>query len=635
MVEYYFEELQTIKFEVYDVDSAGASLAKQDFIGYAQCNLSDVLTLAGQKINLNLMNGAASGNRGTIMIEAEEMANVNSLFKIALSGYKLDKKDFFGKSDPYINISRAREGGTFTRVHQTEVIKNTLDPRWMAVTVPIQRLCNGDLKRPLLFECFDWNKTMEHELIGSFQTSVDEILSGKRDFELINKAKLNKNPRKYKNSGTIRIDAADLIKQHTFLEYIAGGCEISLIVAIDFTASNGNPMHSTSLHYNNPYQPNEYVAAIKTVGEILSAYDSDHLFPAFGFGAKLPPTMEVSHCFALNANPAQPEVQEVQGILQAYAQALNSVVLYGPTIFSQILRVAHQYASQVNTEAEQKYFILLIITDGVINDMQDTCDWIVKMCKLPISVVIVGVGSADFTNMEVLDADDNPLRSSTGERASRDIVQFVPFRKFKDDPVRLAKETLAEVPHQLVSYMAANRVPPGTTGRGIRAKYEEPLPRSSTMIISTTSTSTVTGPAPVAQPLQQPQLVSQPSQVMQPQQPLAPQQYPQQMPPQQQPQYPPQQNYPQQYPGQPGLVRNQSYQIPPPQQTQQPGLVRNQSYQVPPPQQGYPYPTNQSYAPPQQQQTPQQLDPRQSWYGQPPAQPQSQPSWYGQPPPSY
>jgi hypothetical protein len=36
------------------------------------------------------------------------------------------------------------------------------------------------------------------------------------------------------------------------LQFIAGGCEISLMVAIDFTASNGDPAMPNSLHYVNP-----------------------------------------------------------------------------------------------------------------------------------------------------------------------------------------------------------------------------------------------------------------------------------------------------------------------------------------------------------------------------------------------
>ena len=50
----------------------------------------------------------------------------------------------------------------------------------------------------------------------------------------------------------------------------------------------------------------------------------------------------------------------------------------------------------------------------------------------------------------MLDADQKPLFSHVHNKyASRDIVQFVPFREVKNDPYRLAKEVLAEVPNQL------------------------------------------------------------------------------------------------------------------------------------------------------------------------------------------
>ena len=51
------------------------------------------------------------------------------------------------------------------------------------------------------------------------------------------------------------------------------------------------------------------------------------------------------------------------------------------------------------------YTVLLIITDGVINDMQKTMNAIVDAAELPMSIIIVGVGDADFDAMEELDAD--------------------------------------------------------------------------------------------------------------------------------------------------------------------------------------------------------------------------------------
>lgn len=95
----------------------------------------------------------------------------------------------------------------------------------------------------------------------------------------------------------------------------------------------------------------------------------------------------------------------------------------------------------------QRFSILLLITDGIINDMPATIDQIVKGSNFPLGIIIVGVGDADFSNMDVLDADDAPLYSNAFRQyAAADIVQFVPFNDFKHNPHMLAKETLNEIP---------------------------------------------------------------------------------------------------------------------------------------------------------------------------------------------
>lgn len=68
----------------------------------------------------------------------------------------------------------------------------------------------------------------------------------------------------------------------------------------------------------------------------------------------------------------------------------------------------------------------------MITDLDQTRTAIVNASKLPMSIIIVGVGGADFDAMEFLDGDNGVLRSSSGEPAVRDIVQFVPFRKFQN-----------------------------------------------------------------------------------------------------------------------------------------------------------------------------------------------------------
>ena len=92
---------------------------------------------------------------------------------------------------------------------------------------------------------------------------------------------------------------------------------------------------------------------------------------------------------------------------------------------------------------------------------------------LPISIVIVGIGPADFTKMNILDSDDKLLKSRSGKVAQSDIVQFVPFRDFANQhPSRLAAALyvsvhaishigrLAEIPDQFLSFMKRNNILP-------------------------------------------------------------------------------------------------------------------------------------------------------------------------------
>jgi hypothetical protein len=54
--------------------------------------------------------------------------------------------------------------------------------------------------------------------------------------------------------------------------------------------------------------------------------------------------------------------------------------------------------------------------------MKETKSLVVAASELPCAIVIVGIGEHDFTQMEVLDGDDELLRDDFGKIASRDIV---------------------------------------------------------------------------------------------------------------------------------------------------------------------------------------------------------------------
>uniref|UniRef100_A0A8C9PCY4 Copine 5 n=1 Tax=Spermophilus dauricus TaxID=99837 RepID=A0A8C9PCY4_SPEDA len=456
-----------------------------DFLGQAFCTLGEIVGSSGSRLEKPLTIGAFSLNSrtgkpmpavsnggvpgkkcGTIILSAEELSNCRDVATMQFCANKLDKKDFFGKSDPFLVFYRSNEDGTFTICHKTEVMKNTLNPVWQTFSIPVRALCNGDYDRTIKVEVYDWDRDGSHDFIGEFTTSYRELARGQSQFniyEVINPKKKMKK-KKYVNSGTVTLLSFAVESECTFLDYIKGGTQINFTVAIDFTASNGNPSQSTSLHYMSPYQLNAYALALTAVGEIIQHYDSDKMFPALGFGAKLPPDGRVSHEFPLNGNQENPSCCGIDGILEAYHRSLRTVQLYGPTNFAPVVTPSWRSAAAVQDGSQ--YSVLLIITDGVISDMAQTKEAIVNAAKLPMSIIIIGVGQAEFDAMVELDGDDVRI-SSRGKLAERDIVQFVPFRDYVDrtgnhvlSMARLARDVLAEIPDQLVSYMKAQGIRP-------------------------------------------------------------------------------------------------------------------------------------------------------------------------------
>uniref|UniRef100_A0A8C1ARD1 Copine family member IX n=2 Tax=Cyprinus carpio TaxID=7962 RepID=A0A8C1ARD1_CYPCA len=434
VLDYFFEEKQNLRFD--------------SFLGQTFCTLGEIIGSSGSRLE-RVLSGIPGKKCGNIIFTAEELSNCRDIATMQLCANKLDKKDFFGKSDPFLVFYRSNEDGTFTICHKTEVIKNTLNPVWQPFTIPVRALCNGDYDRTVKVDVYDWDRDGSHDFIGEFTTSYRELSRGQSQFnvyEVLNPKKKGRK-KKYVNSGTVTLLSFKVESEYTFVDFI-----------------RGNPSQPTSLHYMNPYQLNAYAMALKAVGEIIQDYDSDKLFPAYGFGAKLPPDGKISHAFPLNSDCENANCVGIEGVLEAYYDCLRKVQLYGPTNFAPVINQVAQCASEV-TDGSQ-YFVLLIITDGVISDMVQTREAVVTAASLPMSVIIVGVGPAEFDAMEELDGDEVRV-SSRGRVAERDIVQFVPFRDYIDrsgnqvlSMARLAKDVLAEIPDQLLSFMKSRGIEP-------------------------------------------------------------------------------------------------------------------------------------------------------------------------------
>ena len=105
-------------------------------------------------------------------------------------------------------------------------------------------------------------------------------------------------------------------------------------------------------------------------------------------------------------------------------------------------------------EDHLSYTILLILTAGNVEDVQATKNRLIAASKEPLSVVILGIGDADFSGMEFLDSFDAEIESG------RDITKFVQFNDYKSYTA-LTEAVLDEIPDQLVDYFYERGVMPG------------------------------------------------------------------------------------------------------------------------------------------------------------------------------
>ncbi|CAG2121477.1 unnamed protein product, partial [Medioppia subpectinata] len=297
VISYNFETVQKMRFEVWDLDPDG-----KEFLGHFETTLAEIVAFSGRQF-VKKLSGIPNRDCGDIIIVTEELSSCKQIVQMQFRAKSLTKLSWIWRNDPFLVFSRSNEDGTYSVVMKSEPVYSTQSPLWMPITMRVRSLCNGDYDRTIKIDCFDYRSNGDHRLIGTCYTSLQRLTQGPNDnkYPVVNPKKKNKN---YTNSGFVELESIAVTEEITFLDYIRSGTQMHFAVAIDFTASNGPPRDPQSLHFLDIYggRPNPYEIALRSVGEIIQHYDSAGMFPAFGFGAKLPPTGEVSHQFPLNGN---------------------------------------------------------------------------------------------------------------------------------------------------------------------------------------------------------------------------------------------------------------------------------------------------------------------------------------------
>ena len=442
-IPYFFEKQQLLDFKVY----SNANSYSSETI---QTSLGSIMGSRGQTFKKKLSNGSDIYITGREIKKSSKLVN----FDISIRGNMVG----MGIKYSITNLGTQKKPCN-TKLYDSETKKynqNSINKNNMSFflcKIPVMFLNpSGNANENIV--SIQITDVVHKRLLGEYKGPISRLLVPDAiEFALI---------------GTLKAFIKCTVESHpTFISYLRSGMNINLMIGIDFTGSNGHYKDQPSYHYLEGGM-NSYEKAIRSCGDIVAPYDNYQLFPVFGFGFNFIDTslnkfdgQYTDFNYPINCNLNDPKIKFIDGVLKEYRKFITKIHLAGPTLFSPMINdLNYEVKKELDEGKIMNYHILMILTDGQIDDMSETKDALVEASFLPISVIIIGIGTGDFGNMDILDADENPLYDRNNRKADRDLVQFVPFNNFKDNPQKLAEQVLEEIPRQVVEYYQHKKIEP-------------------------------------------------------------------------------------------------------------------------------------------------------------------------------
>lgn len=110
LLNYNFETVQKLRFEVWDIDISG-----KDFIGSLETSLADIVANKGRQFKRPLTNPDRRGrNCGDMIIVVEELTSNKQILQIQFKALDLRKLSWFSSNDPFLVIWKSNEDNTFS-----------------------------------------------------------------------------------------------------------------------------------------------------------------------------------------------------------------------------------------------------------------------------------------------------------------------------------------------------------------------------------------------------------------------------------------------------------------------------------------------------------------------------------------
>lgn len=280
-LDYELGKLLRVLVTVHDARNDNQSM------GSAIFDMGTVLGTKGGIIGKQVKSG------GYIMVHVERSSGMGS-FNFQLRGWELVSKQ--EQVDPYFEIQKKRKttkGETvWDVIFRSLPIEDSSNPLWTEASIDFGSLCDGDKKQKVRISVKDYDDS-DDTLIGSCVVTIGKLLNSviengnatEPSALDLSKALVLKRPRPLRETGKILVCLADVVdaekqvnddqdeleddsedeekdivveatddieilpddisSKATFADYVGGGCQLKVIVGIDYTASNGKILRSS------------------------------------------------------------------------------------------------------------------------------------------------------------------------------------------------------------------------------------------------------------------------------------------------------------------------------------------------------------------------------------------------------
>ena len=105
------------------------------------------------------------------------------------------------------------EDSHVTRVGESEISEDGIEPSFEKMKINFLRLCDGDPKAPIRFSVYSDNGKREDLLYGQFTSTIESLLvSGTKEIQLVGENN--------SNGGTLVFNIFEQVEKPNFIEYL-------------------------------------------------------------------------------------------------------------------------------------------------------------------------------------------------------------------------------------------------------------------------------------------------------------------------------------------------------------------------------------------------------------------------------